>query len=470
MDENTRFQRSALRFSEELVLLLLDKDTGLLSPVPERSLWCALAGAVLMDLALENRIDTDLDTLLLVDPNPVGDDLLDPYLKRISQSADSRDTAYWIDCLAKPAYADQIYQDTLGCLIKRGIVEREGEGMLSVANRVVRSRRYPHLDGEAGREVELRIMSALFSEEIPSPRDVMLIALVDACGIFERLLSPGEMVEVRDRLKLIGKMDLIARTVFAAIRKAGVPDARSVPGIQSNIASKAARTRALAAIPLADGGGLPIAGNAFRMMGRNLIYYLARQYRELGPVFRLRAFQRKLTVLAGPEANQFLQRKGRLHLRSHDLFAGTAHALGAHRIISSVDGAEHLRFRKVFRNGYSRKYFLDRMDDAVGVVARELDTLPRRTPMPALPILRRMIGKQIGQLCIGFQADEYLEGLVEYLGRIVDVLSVDRPKFMLRTPRMRRLYVRLETLCQHIVELHENAPPPKKSAGRGGSD
>ncbi len=37
-----------------------------------------------MDLALENRIDTDLEQLILVDSTPVGDDLLDPTLARIA--------------------------------------------------------------------------------------------------------------------------------------------------------------------------------------------------------------------------------------------------------------------------------------------------------------------------------------------------------------------------------------------------
>ena len=46
---------------------------------------CALAGSVLMDLALDNRIDTDLETLTLVDATPTGDELLDPALEEIAR-------------------------------------------------------------------------------------------------------------------------------------------------------------------------------------------------------------------------------------------------------------------------------------------------------------------------------------------------------------------------------------------------
>ena len=55
-----------LRFSEEVMLLLLNDSGGKFVDVPAPSLDCALAGAVLMDLAMENRIDTDPQRLFVV--------------------------------------------------------------------------------------------------------------------------------------------------------------------------------------------------------------------------------------------------------------------------------------------------------------------------------------------------------------------------------------------------------------------
>ena len=54
-----------LRSAEELVLLLIDEKKGDLIPTPDWTLACTLAGAILMDLALEGRIDTDLERLVL---------------------------------------------------------------------------------------------------------------------------------------------------------------------------------------------------------------------------------------------------------------------------------------------------------------------------------------------------------------------------------------------------------------------
>jgi len=79
-----------LRVVEEILLLVLDTDNGeIRHTLPLRSRAVAFAGAVLMDLALEDRIDTDLEHLLVSDRTPLGNDLLDPILAEIARSGES---------------------------------------------------------------------------------------------------------------------------------------------------------------------------------------------------------------------------------------------------------------------------------------------------------------------------------------------------------------------------------------------
>ena len=73
-----------LRFAEEIILLLLGDEDGRFAHTRSWTLDYALAGAVLMDLAMEDRIDTDLENLIMLDATPLGDDLLDPTLRVIS--------------------------------------------------------------------------------------------------------------------------------------------------------------------------------------------------------------------------------------------------------------------------------------------------------------------------------------------------------------------------------------------------
>ena len=202
-----------LRFVEEILLLLLRDDDGKFVNVPQSSMDRAIAGAVLMELAMENRIDTDLENLIVVDTTPVGDDLLDSTLAMIAEgSEDQKDARHWVEQTARQAPA--IREATLDRLVERGILEREDDRFLWV----FRSRRYPMVDGQAEREVKLRIMGVLFSNEIPSPRDVVVICLAHACGIFGELLSKREQEQAADRIEQVRKLDLIGQAMTQSIQ------------------------------------------------------------------------------------------------------------------------------------------------------------------------------------------------------------------------------------------------------------
>lgn len=200
-----------LRFSEEIMLLLLDDKGGRFIDVPTLSLEYALAGAVLMDLAMEGRIDTDPERLFVVDPTPLGDDLLDPVLARIVGSGEEQDTRHWIKDVA--AGAETIREGSLARLVDRGILRREEDRFMWV----LRTRRYPIDDHKAVREVKLRIMGVILSDDIPDARDIIIISLADVCRIFEGLMSGRELKSAAPRIEQVRQMDLIGREVSKAV-------------------------------------------------------------------------------------------------------------------------------------------------------------------------------------------------------------------------------------------------------------
>ena len=124
-----------------MLLLLLDDENGTFAHVPSWSLNYALGGAVLMDLALENRIDTDLEKLFLVDETPLGDSLVDPMLGEIAGDGKTHDARFWVERAA--GRAAEIRETALDRLVNAGILARHDERFLWV----FRSRRYPVVDG-----------------------------------------------------------------------------------------------------------------------------------------------------------------------------------------------------------------------------------------------------------------------------------------------------------------------------------
>ena len=199
-----------LRFVEEIILLLLRDEDGRFVQIPTWSMDYAVAGAILMDLAMENRIDTDLQNLILIDDTPVGDSILDPVLAQVA-SGGNHDTRHWVEHVSNSG--DSIREQTLSRLVEKGILESQDDRFLWV----FRSRRYPSIDDTAEREVKLRILGVLFSDEIPDPRDQMIICLADACGIFPRLLSRQEYERAQERIAQVSRMDLIGQAMAQAI-------------------------------------------------------------------------------------------------------------------------------------------------------------------------------------------------------------------------------------------------------------
>ncbi len=200
-----------LTFMEEIVLLMLDDD-GAPLPVRETTMEYVIAGAVLMDLAFANRIDTDPEQLMVLDESLMGDPILDRCYSYIIKADEPRTVGAWVELLARRE-AKVIREETLARLVERGILERRDENFLWV----FRSRRYPVIDGRAEREAKLRITGVLLSEDVPDPRDVALICLVDVCNILPDIFSSREIERVAPRIEQVRQMDLIGREISGAV-------------------------------------------------------------------------------------------------------------------------------------------------------------------------------------------------------------------------------------------------------------
>ena len=427
-----------LRFAEEIVLLLLDEERGALIPsLPPHSLDIVLAGAVLMDLALEGRIDTDLTQLSVVDATPLDDDLLDPTLADIAQSAETRAISFWLARIAERG--GEIRDRTIARLITRGILEAEGDALIFLTRPVSRSRRYPSIDGNVIEEVKLRIMRVLFSEEIPDPRDIMLICLADACGIFESILSKSERAEVQERIEVVRKLDLIGQAVTQAIRELEPSPTPAPP------------PRRHRDIPQAP--GLPLIGNVFNMVS-DLQGFLVQHYRTFGPIFRVRVFNTYFTVLVGPEANRFVAQDKR-YLRNYESWLPLNADLGMTHLLIGMDGSEHTRMRRAHADYFSRKLLEHRTDEAVHIMRHEMAEWSSDQAIPVQYAFQRIVTTQLGELITNTDATAYLDDLIFFFQAIMRLyFSRQLPRWVKYLPRFRRTRKRVEELVQKMLEEH----------------
>ena len=413
--------------AEALCLLLLDRKAGRLPPARRRAVQYALAGSALLDLALADRLGNGSGQLRPTDPTPLGDDLLDPLLARIHAAPNGRGIAGWVEETA--ACADGIRETALGRLVARGVLAVESSGGLGVFG----TRRFSVVDDDADRDLRGRLAGALADGDSPSPRDVALIRLVDACGRFEQLVPPRELKRARQRITELRAQTLAGNAVADAVERSV---ARLTP-------------------PAAP--GIPVAGNAFSLAG-DIRAYLTREYQRLGPVFRVRAFKRRITVLAGPEANMFLVKDGRTHLRSAEAWSDFVAELGAGRAVMSMDGAEHDRMRNGMKRGYSRAAAEQCIPEMIEIVRREIAAWPTDRPITAHYALQRIATDELGILAASTSPREYLDDLIVFVrALLLATVTRQRPRSLLKGRRFRRSRARAEQLYEQVSASHDPA-------------
>jgi hypothetical protein len=215
--------RGAPSLAEEIVLLSLDDDSG--RPLGRSGMApdLALAGALLMDLALAGRVDTDRDRIWVADNTPTWDAVADRVLAELDTPGAPGDARGAIMLLARGAAAAR--DALLARLVEAGILRRQEGRVLWVFP----DRRYPKGTGrEAAEDARARLRRLLLTEEIPDPRDALLLGLVRASGLLPLLFAAEELPRIQDWLDLVTRIESLNRSLGSAV--AEVRAARSPGG------------------------------------------------------------------------------------------------------------------------------------------------------------------------------------------------------------------------------------------------
>ena len=204
-----------MRLVEETILLLLNEESGYFHSVTGWNLSCVLAGAVLADLALLRRIDTDLDALVLVDDTPTGDPLIDPVLAELAAASDQHNARFWVERMA--ARSDVILEQGLEQLVGNGILIHDLGGFWTLSRAVVSRGEYELSDGSVRALVKGRLVETLLSDAIPDPHDAILISLMNACHVFRFILTREEYEASQARIEVLSRLDLIGQAIAEAV-------------------------------------------------------------------------------------------------------------------------------------------------------------------------------------------------------------------------------------------------------------
>ena len=170
-----------LTIAEELLLLALDNKKGTVSISASDSLNYGLAGGLLVELTLQNRLALHHKKVIVNDDTPVEDELLNHVLQIIINEPKSKSAKYWVNKL--DGSIGGIRQILYKRLQEQSIIEKRTVKVLWIFSKNV----YPILDIAVKRNIMIQLRNGILQADEPDERIAVLGSFVYICSLLNNV-------------------------------------------------------------------------------------------------------------------------------------------------------------------------------------------------------------------------------------------------------------------------------------------
>lgn len=176
---------------EELMLLALCDRSGTIN-----SGWYshAIAGAVLAELLLLERLEVDDDKIFVLDPDETGDPVLDECLRWITDASSAKSIQHWV---GKITGMNGLKHRSVEGLCDRGILKADKDKVMLFFDRRI----YPEIDPQPERDLVDRMAAAIESEAPLDPRTAVTIAIAQQTGLMKSVFTSAELKRYKARIE-----------------------------------------------------------------------------------------------------------------------------------------------------------------------------------------------------------------------------------------------------------------------------
>jgi golgi phosphoprotein 3 len=201
-----------LNLAEELLLLSIDDQKGTVISC-DQVLDYGLAGSVLVELILQQKVEITDNLVIVTDVTSTGDQILDAAIAKIQQATQPVLAQRWIDSLSSDLGG--LRQILLDQLVVKGILRKDEQKILwmfSVAN-------YPTQDVAVENEVRRRVRAAVMTGNFDSSRTLVLVAILSTCRfVLNSIFKPEEQAQVNIRVKEMLDADFTGKAIAEVVR------------------------------------------------------------------------------------------------------------------------------------------------------------------------------------------------------------------------------------------------------------
>ena len=218
-----------LNIPEEIYLLSIDDEGVQGEDFKSENFDLIISAAILMDLALLHRIDSDSENIIPDKLVPVGDILLDGVVEEIKeQGDDKRRIDDWISYLSihGPYFRDEIVLS----LVRKTVLKIQDEKTFWFFSK----RKYPMIDGTEQEEVQSRIRHLIFTDNLPDERDIVIVSILKNSNLIGAVFTAEEIAQYGDRIDQIAKMDFIGQAIAKVLKSYDISGFDKLFGVKSS--------------------------------------------------------------------------------------------------------------------------------------------------------------------------------------------------------------------------------------------
>ncbi|WP_339697665.1 GPP34 family phosphoprotein [uncultured Roseivirga sp.] len=201
-----------LNLIEEFLLIALDDEKGQFV-IDSTHLYFGFAGAILLEMALREKIDVSGDKLKLIHDEYEVEMVINKVIDQIKSSKPLK-LKKWIEVLSKQA--KELKEDTLLGLQNKGILRKEEHKILWI----IPNNKYPTNDITPENKVRQHLSDVMLRGAKSETRDIMLLSLIDVSDLTkEAFRNKEEYKVVKKKIKEVTQDIKISQSVNKSIRE-----------------------------------------------------------------------------------------------------------------------------------------------------------------------------------------------------------------------------------------------------------
>lgn len=202
-----------LTLSEKLLLLALHDEKGSVVFSASMALPYGLAGALLLELYLANKITFVDKKVQVIDATTTNNELLNEALALIDNSSKLRGAEYWLSSISSKVKG--IQQRLANQLVDKGILAEQEQTFLWV----IKSTRYPTQDAKPEHDIRQQLKDIVLDGQNATEEDIALLSLVQVCELIAEVFNKDDRKFAQKRIKELSKDEKVSKAISQTVEQ-----------------------------------------------------------------------------------------------------------------------------------------------------------------------------------------------------------------------------------------------------------